>query len=109
MTKARWPNLDIDQPYEIYTELEHVVTFLACSWRHRNGSVGTRTPALQPKNVRIRAGQEKLLLHNADAVLLPRGCAGTPAQSRHSAYSLAKGCRLTHNSLGEERALDGSR
>lgn len=116
MPKTRWPNLDIDQPYEMHVELEHVMAFMAQNWRQRTGHAGTRSPLLQPRHVRITAGVlEKKLEMGGDQKkggLASLVRSGTPAQSRLTGAKLRASqveSRASLNSDGEPLAHDGKR
>lgn len=49
---------DIEKPYELPNELDHLCTFAGKCWLERTGNVGTRDPALQSHDVVLKVGLE---------------------------------------------------
>lgn len=45
---------DVDEVYQIYHEIDHLVELSRQAWDHRNGGHGTRNPLVQTRDIRIK-------------------------------------------------------
>lgn len=108
MPRARWPNLDITEPYEISAEGDHIVSFASQSWLKRTGGTGTQDLLIQPRNVQIRVGKQILDITGKTSYTGP---AATPAVSRRFGAKLYPGGGRSRemNSRGEPRPVNGKR
>lgn len=109
MPPNRWPNVDIDQPEEMYQELEHVVAFITQFWRQRTDVPVARDALLQARTARITVGLALNEFQGLQGSKLSIGHTGTPAGSRRMGYRLDAASRKSLTSGGEPRATDGKR
>jgi hypothetical protein len=76
---------NLDEVYQIYNEIDHIVSFAGMLWEQRSGCSNclNRDPLLQPRTISIIIGQETRIMHGpSEASIQEGGCIAPPLERR---------------------------